>query len=52
MKAFSGNGLMDTGSLFFDPELSRLTTGRTTSLFAEKRTMPSSGRPSPAGASW
>jgi len=26
---------MDTGSLFFDPELSRLTTGRTTSLFAE-----------------
>jgi FlaA1/EpsC-like NDP-sugar epimerase len=35
MKAFSGDGLTDTGSLFFDPELSRLTTGRTTSLFAE-----------------
>src|SRR5579871_3538595 len=35
MKAFSGDGLMDTGSLFFDPELSRLTTGRTTSLFAQ-----------------
>jgi FlaA1/EpsC-like NDP-sugar epimerase len=35
MKAFSGNGLMDTGSLFFDPDLNRLTTGRTTSLFAE-----------------
>ena len=35
MKAFSGHGLMDTGSLFFDPGLSRLTTGRTTSLFAE-----------------
>jgi FlaA1/EpsC-like NDP-sugar epimerase len=35
MKGFSGRGLMDTGSLFFDPELSRLTTGRTTSFFAE-----------------
>src|ERR1700744_2504271 len=35
MKAFSGDGLTDTGSLFFDPDLSRLTTGRTTSLFAE-----------------
>jgi len=35
MKAFSGDGLTDTGSLFFDPRLSRLTTGRTTSLFAE-----------------
>jgi FlaA1/EpsC-like NDP-sugar epimerase len=35
MKAFSSDGLTDTGSLFFDPNLSRLTTGRTTSLFAE-----------------
>ena len=35
MKAFSAHGLMDPGSLFFDPGLSRLTTGRTTSLFAE-----------------
>src|ERR1700733_3651895 len=35
MKAFSGDGLTDTGSLFFDPDLSRLTTGRTASLFAE-----------------
>ena len=35
MKSFSGRGLTDTGSLFFDPDLSRLTTGRTTSLFAE-----------------
>ena len=35
MKGFSGRGLMDTGSLFFDPDLSRLTTGRTTSLFAD-----------------
>lgn len=35
MKGFSGRRLMDTGSLFFDPELSRLTTGRTASLFAE-----------------
>ena len=33
MKAFSGDGLTDTGSLFFDPNLSRLTTGRTTSAF-------------------
>ena len=35
MKAFSGDGLTDTGSLFFDSELSRLTTSRTSSLFAE-----------------
>ena len=35
MKAFSGDGLIDTGALFFDPRLSRLTTGRTTSLFDE-----------------
>jgi FlaA1/EpsC-like NDP-sugar epimerase len=35
MKAFSGDCLTDTGSLFFDPRLSRLTTDRTTSLFAE-----------------
>ena len=35
MEGFSGRGLMDTASLFFNPELSRLTTGRTTSLFAE-----------------
>ena len=33
MKRFSGRNLMDTGSLFFDPELSRLATGRTASLF-------------------
>lgn len=35
MKGFSGHGLMNTASLFFDPELSRLTTGRNTSLFAD-----------------
>ena len=35
MKAFSSEGLTDTGSLFFDPRLSRLATDRTTSLFAE-----------------
>jgi len=35
MKAFSGNDSTDTGSLFFDPRLSRLTTDRTISLFAE-----------------
>jgi FlaA1/EpsC-like NDP-sugar epimerase len=35
MKALSGRGLTDTASLFFNPELSRLTTGRTASLFAE-----------------
>ena len=35
MKAFSGDALTDMGSLFFDPRLSRLTTDRTTSLFAE-----------------
>ena len=35
MKGFSNRGLMDIGSLFFDPELSVLTTGRTTSLFLE-----------------
>jgi FlaA1/EpsC-like NDP-sugar epimerase len=35
MKDCSSRGLMDMGSLFFDPGLSRLTTGRTTSLFAE-----------------
>jgi FlaA1/EpsC-like NDP-sugar epimerase len=35
MKALSGRGLIDTASLFFDPELSRLTTGRTASFFAE-----------------
>jgi FlaA1/EpsC-like NDP-sugar epimerase len=33
MKVLSGR--VDTGSLFFDPELSRLTTGRTISLFDE-----------------
>lgn len=35
MKAFSGQRLIDRGSLFFDLELSRLTTGRTESLFTE-----------------
>lgn len=35
MKASSGRSLLDTMSLLFDPELSRLTTGRSTSLFAE-----------------
>jgi NADPH:quinone reductase-like Zn-dependent oxidoreductase len=35
MKAFSDDGLIATGSLLFDPGLSRLTTGRTDSLFAE-----------------
>jgi FlaA1/EpsC-like NDP-sugar epimerase len=35
MKGFSAHGFMDTGSLFFDPELSSLTTGRKSSLFSE-----------------
>ena len=35
MKALSNASLADTGSLFFDPKLSRLTTGRINSLFAE-----------------
>jgi FlaA1/EpsC-like NDP-sugar epimerase len=35
MTGIGGRSSIDTGSLFFNAELSRLATGRTTSLFAE-----------------